>query len=323
MRDHTAAILRREEQQGELPALRGRGWEFTLVRMRILLALAAVLSCGARLPAQTGTDLFLVQLQQRGGLLAADSVVRLTKRAGYDNQPAFVPGTPYIFYTVIDSTSRADIWRYDLASGLSSAVTRTTPESEYSPTPMPDSERFSVVRVEADSTQRLWSFARSGTDPRVLLANVKPVGYHAWLDARRVALFVLGNPATLQLADVRTGATRTLASNIGRALQRVPHRNALSFVQHNADSTSTIVLYDVDTDRIEPVIRTLPHNEYHVWLGDGTLISASGSVLYQWRAGDRGWLLLSDLARAGIRAITRIAVSPDGRVLVVVAPDDV
>ena len=39
-----------------------------------------------------------------------------------------------------------------------------TPESEYSPTVTPDGAHISVIRVEADGTQRLWRFTLDGRD---------------------------------------------------------------------------------------------------------------------------------------------------------------
>lgn len=275
----------------------------------------------ADVAAQSGSELFMVRLRKQSHGLIADSVQRITNRAGYDNQPAFVPATPFVLYTVIDSTTHSDIWRYDVAQRASQPLTRTQPESEYSATPAPNSNRFSVVRVETDSTQRLWSFAADGSDPRLLLSDIKPVGYHLWLNENRVVLFVLGNPATLQIADVRSGAARTVASNVGRALQKIPGRNAFSYVQRNADSTLSIMLYDVDAGQTEVLTPTLPQNEYHVWLADGTLISASGSTLYQWRRGDRGWLFVADLASANVSNISRLAISPDETSLILVGAD--
>ena len=285
----------------------------------VLVAGWLLASCAQAL-AQAGSELFLVQLRSAHGRLSADSVQRLTNRAGYDNQPAFAHNGAYIFYTSIDSAGRADIWRFDLQRRVAEPVTRTQPESEYSATPMPQQNRFSVVRVEADSTQRLWSFAVDGSDPRLVLPHIKPVGYHAWLTADRLALFVLGSPATLQLADVRTGTVKTIGSNIGRALQVVPGRSAFTFVQRHADGTTSMVWYDLVSERTETLLPALP-NEYHVWLADGTLISAYGSVLYQWRRGDRGWIFLADLSAAGITAMTRLAISADQRWLAVVAAD--
>ena len=285
-----------------------------------VIASALVAFCPPIAIGQDASELFVARLRTTGPIIAIDTVQRLTSRAGYDNQPAFV-NAHEVLYTVIDSTTRADIWRYDIVRRAASPVTRTQPESEYSATPIPGQDRFSVVRVEADSTQRLWSFAIDGSDARVVLSNIKPVGYHAWLDANRLALFVLGTPATLQIADVRYGTTHTVARNIGRALQKIPGRNAFSFVQRNADSTLSIVAYDIDAMRSTELVRALPQNEYHVWLNDSTLISASGSVLYQWRRGDRGWIHLADLGRYGISAISRLALSPDGSALAIVAAD--
>src|SRR6267378_1894361 len=95
---------------------------------------------------------------------------------------------------------------------------------EYSPTPLPDGKGFSVIRVEADSTQRLWAFDRDGSRPRLVLDSIKPVGYHAWADAHALVLFVLGSPPTLQIADAGSPGARgeVLAHDIGRSLQRIP-----------------------------------------------------------------------------------------------------
>ncbi|HUP90546.1 MAG TPA: hypothetical protein VM100_14400 [Longimicrobiales bacterium] len=273
------------------------------------------------LTAQNGSELFLVRLKAVSGTIRTDSVIRITNRIGYDNQPSFVPNSNLIRFTVIDSTTHADIWGYDLTQRIAAPITRTSPESEYSATPIPGSDRFSVVRVEADSTQRLWSFAADGSDPRIVLEAIKPVGYHAWIDENTVAAFVLGNPSTLQVIDVQSGITRIVARNVGRALQKVPSRRAFSFVQNNPDSTSSIFVYDVNVTAAREITKTLPGNEYHVWLSNGTLIGASGSVLFQWRTGDRGWNLLADLSASNITGISRLALSPDEQSLIVVATD--
>ena len=89
--------------------------------------------------------------------------------------------------------------------------------------------------MEADGTQRLWSVIPSGPkiELALLLADVKPVGYHAWIDDRAVALYVLGErgqPGTLRVADITTGVSELAATGIGRSLQRMPS-GAISFVQ--------------------------------------------------------------------------------------------
>jgi hypothetical protein len=83
-----------------------------------------------------------------------------------------------------------------------------TPEGEFSPAVMPDGKDISVVRVEADGTQCLWRVVDKGqkSETSVILADIKPVGYHAWIDERTVALFVLGERG--QPAGSATGRHR-------------------------------------------------------------------------------------------------------------------
>lgn len=283
--------------------------------------LACVAGAAPAVRAQAASDIHVVHVRMTAAGLVADSAARLTDRAGYDNQPYFTPDGRFILYTSMDDTGQADIRRIDLATRQSTAVTRTSPESEYSATPMPGGARFSAIRVEADSAQRLWSFAMDGSDPRVVLADIRPVGYHAWLDAGHVALYVLGSPATLQLADVAAGTARVLARDIGRSLHRVPGRDAVSFV-HRADGVGagTITIIHPASGEMEPLVSPFEENEYHAWLSATTIVTGRDSRLHVFTpASDSAWVPGPDLAKFGIHGISRIAVSPDGRMIALVA----
>ena len=158
------------------------------------------------------TDVWLARLGPDG---AITQPINITDRKGYDNQPSFTPDGKAILFTRRDG-EQTDIYTYDFTSrsSLPTPVTNT-PESEYSPTVTPDGAGISVIRVEADGSQRLWRFTRDGQSPQLVLANVKPVGYHAWGPGGTLALFVLGNPNTLQVADTRTGRATIVAQRIG------------------------------------------------------------------------------------------------------------
>jgi hypothetical protein len=212
---------------------------------------------------------------------------------------------------VIGDDAQADIYRYDFASRSSTRVTNTK-ESEYSPTPLPGGRGFSVVRVEPDSTQRLWAFDLDGTHPRLLLAGVKPVGYHAWIDSVTVALFVLGTPATLQIADLRTGKADTVARDIGRSPQRVPGRAAVSVVWRKNPAEQWIALVDAVSRTPQPYALLPDSADFHAWTPDGTLLVSRGTVLLRWEVPTARWVPIADFAAAGVTNITRIAVSPLG-----------
>jgi WD40 repeat protein len=264
------------------------------------------------------TDVFLVPIEGAGEHVRAGTPRNLTRRSGYDNQPAFTPDGAAILYTSIRDDGQADIYRYDLGRQRATRLT-ATPESEYSPTPLPTGNGFSVVRVERDGTQRLWSFDWRGANPRLLLEDIRPVGYHAWADSTTLGLFVLGEPHTLQIADLRRGTAVVAASDIGRALHRVPGRGSISFVEKLQPGDWWITEIDPRTRQIEQLARTRDGVEDYAWLPDGSLLMGEGSVLYRWTRESGRWTPIADFADAGLRGISRLAVSPDGRHLALVA----
>jgi dipeptidyl aminopeptidase/acylaminoacyl peptidase len=289
--------------------------------LRVAVMVFAGALCATAQTAPPSTDIFLAELSQRGGQLALSQPVNLINRDGYDNQPSFTPDGKALLFTSQRENNQTDIYRYDLATRQTMRLTDTS-EGEYSPTVTPDKKSFSVIRVEADRTQRLWQFPLKGGAPSLVLPNVKPVGYHVWLNAHTLALFVLGQPNTLQLADTRTGQAEVLAQNIGRALHRVPGQaRHFSFV--HKEKEWWIKTYDLQTRQITPLVKTLagsPNSEDCAWLPDGTLLMAQGSKLFKWRRGqDVDWQLVADLTATGLSSITRLAVSPKGDKLALVA----
>lgn len=290
--------------------------------MKLLPALLCLALCALPATAQSPAadfDIHVARLVRAAdGALRVDSLRNVTARRGYDNQPHFTADGGALLYTRQADDGQTDIWRYDIVRGVAAPVT-ATPESEYSPTPLAGGG-FAVIRVEADSTQRLWRFADDGGGAALLFEDVKPVGYQAWLDDHAAALFVLGSPNSLQLATLGRPGARRIAEGIGRALQRVPGSARISFVHQRPDG-SWITLFDpaardslrafapvpVDsTATAQPV-----QGEYHAWLPDGTLLATAGARLFARPPGTGVWRVLADYSAAGWR-LSRIAVDARG-----------
>jgi hypothetical protein len=264
---------------------------------------------------QPSTDIYLYRLSRV--LPFGPRLINITNRRGYDNQPSW-DGQAILYTSIRDG--QADIYRY--ADGEHTRIT-ATPESEYSAAITPDGKAISVVRVERDSTQRLWRFPTDGGAPTVILEAIKPVGYYAWLDSTMLALFVLGSPNSLQIADTRSGTARVVTTNIGRSLQRVPESRRASYVHRIGDRwwLETVEprmrpngTFDIDT------IAALPDSaDYVVWRSPTELYTGAGSRIYRLRLPNRRWQQVAELG--GLRRITRLAMSPDGRTLAVVADE--
>ncbi len=284
---------------------------------------AALLAAPASAQTPPGSDIYLYRLTLSDTSVGLDREHNITARAGYDNQPHFTPDGSAVLYTRIGEDNQADIWQYLVAGRRSEALTET-PESEYSPTPLPDSTGVSTIRVEEDGTQRLWRFDWDGSNARVLLPSIEPVGYHAWGNGNTVALFILGEPHTLQLADVRLDAASLVAYDIGRSLHRVPGEAAISFTgRDSVEAPWTVRSVDLVTRRVRTLAPALAESQDLVWLPDGTLLMGREDTLYRCRPSDGApsWTPVATLE--GLRGITRLAVSPDGTHLAVVAEDPV
>jgi hypothetical protein len=290
----------------------------------IALSLGSKALAGQAAP--PSTDVFLAPIRVQNARPAIGKPVNVTSRPGYDNQPSFTLDSRSVLFTSVREDGQADIYRYDLRTRATSRIT-STPESEYSATVYGSGERFSAIRVEADSTQRLWSFRLDGSDPRLVFQAIKPVGYHAWVDSTTVAMFLLGRPNALVVADVRGGRVDTVARDVGRSLLPLPNGGGFSFVQRMADSSWVLMAVDIrgsGADRrttAMPLVRMPPEADYIVWLLPAVAIAGAGTSLWLWQASDNPgkWSPLADLGAFGLRRITRLALSPDHQWLAIVA----
>jgi len=282
-------------------------------------------------PVVPDTDVFVADLDLAAGKVGVPRNV--TTRPGYDNQPAFLAGGDALLYVARDDSGSTDVWRVDLATGTRTQVT-ATPEAEYSPTPLADGSGFSAVRVEAPhaagetftESQRLFRYGFDGMPRGPVLADVRRVGYHAWIDASHVALFIVGNAEakiahSLVLASLPKGTITPLAPDIGRSLGRAPDGRVTFVDQSSADSwnLAAIAPGDAEPSLLTPIPKgsadekPADRSQDFCWLPDGTLMMANGKRLLRWD-GNPGseWTTLAQFADLP-GTIRRLTTSRDGK----------
>jgi dipeptidyl aminopeptidase/acylaminoacyl peptidase len=280
------------------------------------LVLSAVLSSLAGAQQRPSSEVFLAPFSMESGRPVVGKPVNVSAHPGYNNQPSFTPDSRSMLFTSDRDGGQTDIYRLDVSTRTITRLTKT-PESEYSATVMPDGKRFSVIRVEADQTQRLWSFAMDGTDPKLVIQALKPVGYHAWIGAEEVVSFVLGNPNALVHTDIRTQKSDTLAQDIGRSLLPIPGKRAFSFVQR-VDSSFIARRMDWPSKRWNDIVAMPKGAQDLVWADSVTLLAGAGTQLLTWREGAQQWKPV-DVPGGGLKDITRLAISRDGKWIAIVA----
>jgi dipeptidyl aminopeptidase/acylaminoacyl peptidase len=283
------------------------------------LAFAAVL--GMLLAPQAApppaTEVYLAALSGSGSALTIGTPADISNSPEYDNQPSFLPDASAILFTSRRDGKQTDIYRYDMTSKQVVQLTHTA-ENEYSPLAMPDGKSFSTVRGDK---QELWRFDLDGTNPRLVYAHTGLIGYHVWIDGHRLAVFVLGangSPATLQLVDTGANVVEVIEPNIGRSLLIRPGPRTVSFIGLPPGAPAVVKQLDTVTKKTTFITEALPGSDYLTWLPDGRMLMASGTKVWMWRE-DAAWTEVADLAPAGLTKLTRLAASPDGRWLALVA----
>lgn len=246
-------------------------------------------------------------------------------KQGYNNQPYFISNNElYITVQFPKDTTQTDIYSLNLKDKKITQITETI-ESEYSPTFIPPTGRdenyeFSCVRVEEDSSQRLWRFPMNRTSKgSPIFKAIKNVGYHYWVDYRDLILFGVGSPHKMLIADSRDESARFVTSNIGRCFQELPD-GSVAFIEKVSEKSWLFKKLDTRTNRTSLITAGFVGVEDFVVLRDGTIILAEGTSLYKFnQRKDTAWTKIADLSYYGMNNITRISVNvPQDKIVFVI-----
>jgi Tol biopolymer transport system component len=255
--------------------------------------------------AQTGSEIYLADLEITGTSIKLSNPKNITNRKGYDNQPSFHPDKPLVYYSSFNEQDRVDIKVFNFRNNKTELFTET-PEREYSPTVTPDHKFISCIIQRDDEKQDLGKYPIKGGAPTILINNLT-VGYHTWINTHSLALFVLGEPHTLRVFDLQTGKDSIITHGIGRSLHKIPNQNKFSFVDK---SSLHWTIKSFGWGQIETITETLSGREDLAWTPDGKIIMSDGRQFFFYDTQIKKWQMFfaSDL-----KSVSRIAVSPDGK----------
>lgn len=262
------------------------------------------------------TDIFVFDLKEKKGKISLSKGKNVTNREGYDNQPAFF-NNDYIMYSS-QKNGQNDIMIIDLFDNKITNLTNTS-TSEYSPFPMERYNSFATVRVEEDGKQRLWLFPMTGKEsPKVIFEKIAPVGYFAW-NMDQILMFVLGQPASLVLANPNNVDDKIVTSNIGRTIKVVPGSPNFTFERREENGDNMIHVLNAVNNELTPVIKKPAGASDWAITQEGTYITSVGSKLMSYNPKrDKEWQEIMDLGQMGAKGITRMAVNGNNKRLALV-----
>tara|TARA_R110002096_G_scaffold5515_11_gene25865 strand:- start:918 stop:1961 length:1044 start_codon:yes stop_codon:yes gene_type:complete len=270
-------------------------------------------------------DIHVAGLSWVDGIPSIGTPRNVTNHPGYDNQPAFVPGTRDFYYSAETEAGTTDVFRHNAADGSVTQITNTPGDGEYSPRLLADGQSVAFLHQNSAGTQLITRSDLDGGNRTVML-DLHPVGYFAFnAEGTRVAMFVLTEPFTLQVADLTTGDIQIVHEDIGPALYATTDGSGAIFTTPRDDGGAQARLYDFDSGEVEYLF-DLPGQSQNYGLATapdglaGAFSSDDGMLLYR-DANSADWTPVADLASFGLDGVTRIAVSDDGQVIAIVAAD--
>ncbi len=271
--------------------------------------------------AQGGSEVLLLDINFKDGKFTLSNPVNITNHKGYDNQPSFHPVLPIVYYASANDSGRTDIMSYDYVKGISRQIT-TTSEREYSPTVTPNEYYFSCIIQRDNGKQDLGQYPIGGGPATVLINNLK-VGYHTWVDASSLLLFVLADSTNnLHYYNLSTKENTIIAPKPGRSLHKIPNQQAFSFIDKSNPEQWVIKQFDPATKTISTIANTIGKSEDICWTGNGYILTSDGEKLCAYKPqSSKEWQIIETKNLPMLKKITRMAVNKDNNKLAVVVSE--
>lgn len=273
--------------------------------------------------AQEDTDLFLLECKKNlfGFTIYPETVKKISKGDGYDNQPSFINKSQLVF-TSQDQAGNFDVILYNLATDKYTNMTRTPELDEFSPKLTSCGQYISTVRVEKDSSQRIWLYPINFGEPELLYDDIEPVGYYGW-HGETAALFLVGSPNRLVYPYSREDIFE-VAKNPGRCLSQRPGTNEIVYVDKssnivsNGKETYELKAFDVKSRQLKSIGIALAGAEDFVWIDKNNLLMAQENTIYLKNISKgTDWEEIATLTIPEYHNISRISLSPDNKKLVI------
>ncbi len=267
---------------------------------------------------QENSEVFVFDISQAYEGIELLNARNISNNEGYDNQPSFISNESLVFAG--NNNGQTDISEYNLTSKLQKWVNSKTEGGEYSPQKFPSNNDVAAVRLDKDGLQRLYRYdAKTGNSTEII--KDLQVAYFAFYNDKKMLATVLnGDKLDLIMIDLPSKSVDTMFYNAGRSLQKVPNTSSMSYSIVNEEKN--LDLYILDMNSLESFfVCELPIGiQDYVWINDTQILVGSGSRLYMYDTlGESEWNRVASIEEYGIKSISRMAISPDGKKLAVVA----
>jgi len=269
--------------------------------------------------AQPNTEIYLMDISFSETEFTISNFRNISNNEGYDSQPSFADNNTLLYSRT--HQGQTDIARYVISENNYYWINHSTTGGEYSPQSFPKSKNVAAVRLDTTGLQRLYLYDFKTMESTLLIEDLQ-VAYYSFFDKKTILSSVLsGNNLDLVISNLSKKTNDTLIENVGRSIHKVPNsKEEMSYTSVNEDGNMDI--FQLDMKSLESFfVAELPTGiQDHIWLDDSKLLIGSRNKLFMLDLfGNGDWKLVTDLSEFNIKNITRLALSPNGKTLAIVA----
>lgn len=267
--------------------------------------------------AQTNTEVYVFDIRPAYEGLELLNIQNISNNKGYNNQPSFIANETLVFAG--NNEGQTDIVEYSLNTKSKKWFNQKTDGGEYSPQTFPTINDVAAVRLDKNGLQRLYRYDSQTGKSTELIKDLQ-IAYFAFYNDEKILATVLdSDKMNLVLIDLQSKKTDTLFYNAGRSLQKVPKTNSMSYSLVNEEGNLDLYLLDMNSYENFFVTQLPIGIQDYVWINDTQILVGSGNKLYMYDTlGESEWTRVASLEDYGLKNITRMAISPNGKKLAIV-----
>ncbi len=284
------------------------------MKMKYLYFLLLVLPLS--LFAQPNTEIFLFDLNSDDGKFELSNMRNVSNNDGYDNQPSFLDNNTILYAGT--RNGQTDIVKYNINYDSKIFINHTE-GGEYSPLKIPNQNAVSAIRLDPDGKQFLYKYNLKNGESEVLIDDVI-IGYHVWFNNNTIVSSVLEDSGlSLYTNSAKENKSYLQQKNIGRSLHKIPNTDLVSYISKEDTNVWEIKSLNPITGVTKSIAATIDKAEDMCWLPNGTIIMGKDNKIYTYTPNKSvDWREVASLKNNTIKNISRLAVSPDGKKIVIV-----
>jgi hypothetical protein len=270
-----------------------------------LLLIATFAQAQSNLP---NTDVYLVNIELKDSVLTTKETTPISTSKLYDNQPFFSFDGYSILYSSVQEGVNPDIYLYSTQSNSGYPFFESYNESKFWPQYTADGLGYSIVNRGEDGKQMLWKYFNDARTPINVVPSVTDIGNYCWISDEYLIYRRELNIPTLNILNLKTGETKTIAEGVGVSLAKVPGEKSVYYIKTQQDK-SYLMIYQIEENKSTEIINLFNGTEDFCTTVYGDVWVIRNGSIYSYISGSKRLIKIYTFTNDILKNTYRIALN--------------